>query len=780
MLGAGVRGWRRGVLGFTVGALVLQGCAPPELTGPTAGVAVAGPAESAAGQVVLPLSASEAVLALQRQPPTLESARKLQQYGETEAARQAFEALLGRDPTVAAPARLQLALLALDDDRPVEASGQLTSLLSDYPRAPERPAATYLLGMAARRLANVPDARARFEEYLRLGGPLTAYAHFELAETADRVGEPDRVQVEAQRALAEPASRRLKIEALERLAQTAAQRDDLATAQARWEDIWPLAATTTYRAEVLWQLASLSRRRGEVAPATARFQKLVVDYPATRRAGDALRSLNELGLADDVSDYQAGLVRFYQADYRRAIAGFDAQLAAGGTSEELAGAAYYRAVSLSRQGSEGTARTELQAVADSYPASPFAAEALFRLAWLEEGSGRFASAATTYRGLAATYPQSAPGQLALFRAGFALRRAGDYQQALAAWDDTLPRAEPRPIRSDVQGQGLNPRAAILYWSGKTLETLGRSTESRAQWDAAAAAAPDDYYGLRARAALAADDDAPLKGLDAARLAPPPADAALADWLGSYGADGATLDGELLADAAWQRGTALWAIGRRDQATWEFDDLRDRFANDPPRLYGLAVALRSLGADHVALQVARRLAPASGVASVFDLPRAVRALLYPAPYADLVVEQAGRWGVDPLLLLALTRQESAFDPRAESGARARGLTQVVASTGRDIARAVGRSSFEDDDLFKPAVSIEFGAYYLSQALRQFRGNVYPALAGYNAGPGTAATWLREPGGNDADLYAEQIPYVETATYVRRVYENYRLYRELYGR
>ena len=158
---------------------------------------------------------------------------------------------------------------------------------------------------------------------------------------------------------------------------------------------------------------------------------------------------------------------------------------------------------------------------------------------------------------------------------------------------------------------------------------------------------------------------------------------------------------------------------------------------------------------------------------------MRALLYPAPYAELVVAHSARWGIDPLLFLALMRQESAFDPRGHSSANARGLTQVVPSTARDIARAVGRGAVDDDDLFKPAISIVFGAYYFGQALRQFSGRIYPALAGYNAGPGTAARWARGASAADMDLYAEQIPYAETYTYVRRIYENYRLYRELYS-
>src|SRR5581483_4990368 len=350
-----------------------------------------------------------------------------------------------------------------------------------------------------------------------------------LAELQDRAGAADVAQAEAERAVAAPGSRRLRIEALERLAQAAAQRDDLAAAQARWEEIWPLAATSNYRAEVLWQLGNIARRRGDTPGVTGRFQKIVVDYPATARAPEALRALNELGLADAVSDYQAGLVRYYQGDYARAIGGFDAQLAAGGSEEDLA-AGYYRAISLLRQGREERARAALDTVAQSHPGSPFAAEALFRLAWLQEGAGRYGPAAESYRSLAAAYPQSPAGQLALFRGGFALRRAGDYQQALAAWEEALPLAEARVVRSAVQGQSLHPRAAILFWSGKTLALLGRTSEARSRWEAAAAAGPDDYYGLRARAVLAGDDDAAPASVDGAHLAPPAADAALAAWL----------------------------------------------------------------------------------------------------------------------------------------------------------------------------------------------------------------------------------------------------------
>jgi soluble lytic murein transglycosylase len=525
-------------------------------------------------------------------------------------------------------------------------------------------------------------------------------------------------------------------------------------------------------------LAEAARRRGDLAGAGERYRTLVVDYPSTRRAGNALVALNQYDLAHLISYHEAGLVRFHQREYERAIGGFETQLAQGGSEAEQAGAAYYRALALARQGRESAARAAFEEVAARYPASPHAPEALFRIARAHEEAERYGQAADGYRAAAAANPESDAGQIALFRAGFALHQAGRYEEALAAWAQALPVAAPRVVRSATLGQTLNPRAATLFWSGKTLAHLGRQGEARARWEEAAAAGPDDFYGLRARALLAGDADAPATGIDAARLAPPTTDDGLTAWLAGYGADAGALAAELAADAAWRRGALLWALGKRSEAGWEFDDLRERFAADPPRLYTLAVALRDLGAPNLALGAAHRIWTGSGVRSVYDLPRSVRALIFPAPYADLVVAQTARWNVDPLLFLALMRQESLFDPRAESSARARGLTQVIPSTARDIARALGRQ-VEDDDLFKPALSIEFGAYYFGQALRQFRGSPYPALAGYTAGPGVAARWLRQPGASDPDLYAEQIPYAETYTYVRHIYEYYRLYRDLYA-
>jgi soluble lytic murein transglycosylase len=771
------------VLAVAVGAAVAQACAPATFLAPTAGLAaeVAGRyprLASDAGGTAAELATGGRDLP-QLAPVDLAAARRLVRNGEAGAARQMLSVLTGRDAAVAAAARLELARLALDDGDGGEAATQLQALLRDYPDRPERVPATYLLALAEQKRGNTRAAIGRLQEYLRLSDQLAPYVHWQLAAWYGALGDDESDAAETRRALETPGSRRLRIEAQERLAKAADGSGDLASAQARWEEIWPLAGTTSYRAEVLWQLGSLARRRGDLAGAVERFRTLVVDYAATERAANALDALNDLDHADQISYYQAGFVRFQRGAFARAISGFDAQLAAGGSADELTGSGYYRALALLRQGRESAARAAFDDVAAADPTSPLAANARYRAARLVEDAERYDEAAERYRTLAAAFPDSAAGQMALFRAGFALRRDNRYDDALAAWTAAAPRAVAHTVQGEQLGPALNPRAAILFWSGKTLALVGRQDEAQARWREAAAAGPDDYYGLRAKALLAGDSDAAPGALDAARLAPPAADDALAAWLAGTGADTSSLARELAADAAWRRGAALWELGLRAEAGWEFDDLRDRFAADPARLYALGAALRDLGADNEALATGQRLLTASGTAST-DLPHAVRALAYPAPYPDLVAAQSARFGVDPLLFLGLMRQESRFEPRAQSPARARGLTQVMPSTGRSIASALGLDAIDDDDLFRPTVSIELGAYYLGQALRQFQGGIYPALAGYNAGPAVAARWLREPGAADPDVYAEQIPYAETFDYVRRVYTNYLLYRDLYNR
>ncbi len=125
-----------------------------------------------------------------------------------------------------------------------------------------------------------------------------------------------------------------------------------------------------------------------------------------------------------------------------------------------------------------------------------------------------------------------------------------------------------------------------------------------------------------------------------------------------------------------------------------------------------------------------------------------------------------------------RQESLFESIARSTAAAQGLSQVIPDTGAWIAQRLAWPDFTNDDLFKPYVGLNFGAYYLSEQLRNFDGQVHAALAAYNAGPGNAARWA-ETAGADHDRFFDTVDFTETRLYIERIYEGFNAYRHLYG-
>jgi soluble lytic murein transglycosylase-like protein len=123
----------------------------------------------------------------------------------------------------------------------------------------------------------------------------------------------------------------------------------------------------------------------------------------------------------------------------------------------------------------------------------------------------------------------------------------------------------------------------------------------------------------------------------------------------------------------------------------------------------------------------------------EAPRAV-------PFDGLIRQEATRAGIDPGLLRAVVRHESAFDPRAVSSAGAMGLAQLMPATARRFGAV---------DPFDPAQNLRAGARYLAFLLDRFEGDTALALAGYHAGEGTV------------DRYGGMPPYPETLRYVGRV-------------
>lgn len=105
-------------------------------------------------------------------------------------------------------------------------------------------------------------------------------------------------------------------------------------------------------------------------------------------------------------------------------------------------------------------------------------------------------------------------------------------------------------------------------------------------------------------------------------------------------------------------------------------------------------------------------------------------------------------------------------------------QIMPDTGTEIASQLGVSAnYTADDLYRPVISIQFGAHYLSRLRDYFNGDPVLTLAGYNGGPGNANIWNGLSNG-DTDLFIEAIRYDETREYVKTISEIMHIYRRLY--
>jgi soluble lytic murein transglycosylase len=445
--------------------------------------------------------------------------------------------------------------------------------------------------------------------------------------------------------------------------------------------------------------------------------------------------MNDLG-PSLVPSSARGLIAYSNSRWAQAVEAYTAYLAAGAPEGNADEARYQRAVALTRLGA-GEALGALDEVAALHAQSPRAADALWEAGSLLLRRGDHPAALNRFERLAVGYPDS-----------------------------------PR-------------RGQALYWLGKLLPELGAAAAGHRYMEAAATGGYEDYYTFRARAALRRPAPAPKPLDDQAPISEEERDA----WRRWLAAHGRTLDAQaerraqVEADPRYRRGLVLLGAGLRREAEEELRELLEAYQNDPVAVEHVAVQVRAMGFFPFSMTLGQRLLEAGygmGETSFLAAPRVVQKLVLPLAFLDLVVPAARLNGVDPLLLLGMMKQESYFEPRAQSSASARGLTQFVYGTAKAVADELDWPNWTWDDMNRPYVSVPFGAHYLSDLQQRFRGNYLFALAGYNGGPGNVLRWAKGDWNRDVDLFVEEIGYFETRGYVKAVTGNYELYRGIYYR
>jgi len=409
------------------------------------------------------------------------------------------------------------------------------------------------------------------------------------------------------------------------------------------------------------------------------------------------------------------------------------------------------------------------------PTSPLAPDYLMTAARILERDGRFDQAGKVWERVANEYAGNGQGPTGVFWSGIMQYRQADYKAALTLFQ-----------RSLILALTPEDKARAYMWVGKAQQKLGNKSETQAAWQFAQNADPGGYYSERTRDLLAAREPFNSPSMANLNLNMSAERKAADSWVRLTFNLPADTDltglGPLAADPRAVRSTELWSLGQYDDARLEFEDLRNSINTDAVSTYRLANYLLDLGLYRSGILAARQVLTLAGLndsASSMLAPPYFSHVRYGLYYNDLIVPAAQTNGLDPLFVFSVVRQESLFEGFVSSTAGARGLMQIVPSTGATIASAVGwPPEFDPEQLYSPKVSIVLGTHYLASNRDLLGGDLYGALAAYNGGPGNALEW-KKLSGNDPDLLLESIRFEETRQYIRNIYEIYVIYRRLYS-
>jgi soluble lytic murein transglycosylase len=435
-------------------------------------------------------------------------------------------------------------------------------------------------------------------------------------------------------------------------------------------------------------------------------------------------------------------------------------------------------------------------VAHAHCAEEQRARALYAAGKAAQSGGRHAVAVKLFAELERTFPQQSVADDARLYGALSSLELGDearFTDALASLPDDYPdgdmlaegcfrlalrrmekrdfQSAERPLARAVEhlpefeaGRGGDFAGRERYFLARVQIETGEIEKGLRGYEKLIAELPLGYYVRAAYTALArADAERARRALEqtaqAAALEPP-----------SIRRPPAQLE------LGFRRALELASVGELDWVRAELSALSAESVA-PEVLFNAAALYARAGAFKLSSDAARsvlgRMPPRFPAGAWLEAWK----LAYPRPYVELVSEQAKKNALAPSLIYAIMREESAFDPDAESPADAYGLMQLILPTARIAGKALGLPH-DRVSLKRPSVNIPLGARVLGKYRDQFAQDPLLAIAAYNAGPGAAQRWRRDRPGLSFDLWVELIPYVETRRYIKRVLGSAAVYAVVY--
>jgi tetratricopeptide (TPR) repeat protein len=409
------------------------------------------------------------------------------------------------------------------------------------------------------------------------------------------------------------------------------------------------------------------------------------------------------------------------------------------------------------------ARREFLEIAEGSALPGTADRARYLAAWIAEDEEDLAGATESF-GRLRNARDDAIRQEALFRFAYGLYLVGRHDEAIAAF-----------TAGETGGGGTVERARHRYWKARALRDAGRGAEADPIF---ADLAGDAFAGIYALFSASA------RGVETFRFLTVPSSGETKGcgeererlWERIRKADWGPADAEKV-----RRAERLTLLGVIDYAVLEAERV-DRTAARK------AIGMGDGGASGLFRYLAGDLKGGIRETSNVPLdpmhPGLAERIQYPLAPEFLADCDRRRSGIDPLVLHAVIRQESRFQPDVLSSAGAVGLMQLMPKTAAETARKEKMPKPRKKDLTRPEVNVRLGAAYLSRLVKGYGGDYFRAVAAYNAGEAAVGRWWKRSNGDPA-AFLEGVNYTETRFYLRRVFLNllqyYRIYRpEMFAR
>lgn len=705
--------------------------------------------------------------------------------------------------------RLNLARIAFQQGNSLSLLQEIESIIADYPQSGQLAEAYFLLAQVHEDAKRFIEAADAYASYLKLRPGIIDHYVFNLQGDAYFAAGAYLEAVESFKASMQTPGLIDQTFLSMKIARSYALYGDSEQAILLYNQIAQQTISDDTRALVLFRKGETFQQAGQSDLAFASFLEAVQNFPESSASYSALVALVNAGVP--VDELQRGLVDFYADEYGVALAAFDRYLQNNPADPATA---YYFSALAHRNGGRyeqaiifleriinqfpdhlywvkaweekcltewyyledfSTAQTTLLNFAQSFPTHPQAADFIFDAARVAERAGDLKRAAELWRSLALQYPLDDRASESLFLSSISQFRLREYNAALQGFRQTL-----------TISTTLEEKARANLWIGKSLFAQGETEAAKETWSGAASIDPTGYYSERALdLSLNKTPFSPPDVYDISVNSEVERIQAEA-WLRTTFLIPDSTDlsglGSLVSNPSVIRATELWNLGMQLDARTEFETLRQELEGNAELTFRLANYLVEIGLYRSATFAARHILDLAGLDDVSTLsaPKYFNRIRFGTYYSDLILPIAQEHQIHPLFLLSVIRQESLFESFANSSAAARGLMQIIPSTATELAEKLKwPSNYSESDLDRPIVNITFGAQYLSDMLGYFNGEMYPALAAYNGGPGNSSVWYELAQG-DIDLFLEIIRFPETHEYIKRIYENFKIYSRIYGR